>query len=116
MPRKYTHMKGLEKEIIELKEKGYTNKRIGERYGISAKQVHDCITRRNRRIKKNEAGTPVKRRGRPSKHTGELPPSIQKLDRLSQMRYVMASKERYIKRLEMELELMRDFLSLTERK
>jgi len=32
------------------------------------------------------------------------------------MRYVMASKDRYIKRLEMENELMRDFLSLTERK
>ena len=30
--------------------------------------------------------------------------------------YELASKERYIKRLEMENELMRDFLLLTERK
>lgn len=45
-----------------------------------------------------------------------LPPSIQKLDKLEQMRYVMASKDRYIKRLEMKNELMRDFLPLTEKK
>jgi ribosome-binding ATPase YchF (GTP1/OBG family) len=39
-----------------------------------------------------------------------------RLDKLAQMRYVIASKDRYIKRLEIENELMRDLLSLTERK
>lgn len=116
MPRKYHHIVQLEKEILELKAKGYTNAEIGERLGYTSKQIHDCITRRNRRIKKAETGAAVKRRGRPSKHDGELPPSIQKLDKLTQIRYVMARKDRYIKRLEMEIELMRDFLSLTERK
>ncbi len=36
--------------------------------------------------------------------------------RYNQIRYVLASKERYIKRLEPEVELMRDFLSLTGKK
>ena len=116
MARKYTHMKDYEEEIVKLRAKGYTNKQIGKRYGVSAKQVHDCITRMNKRKKRIAQGQPTKKRGRPSRYEGELPPSIQKLDKLSQMRYAMASKDRYIKRLEMELELMRDFLSLTERK
>ena len=42
--------------------------------------------------------------------------SIQQLSKLTQLQYELASKDRYIKRLEMENELMRDFLSLTERK
>ena len=115
MARKYQHIQRIEQEILELKDQGLTNQEIGERFGYTAKQIHDCITRRNRRIKKAETGKPIKR-GRPNKRLEELPPSIQRLDRLSQLRYVMASKDRYIKRLEMEVELMRDFLSLTERK
>jgi hypothetical protein len=64
-----------------------------------------------------EAWQAIHRKGRPCKNQdGSLPPSIQQLDKLAQMRYVMANKDRYIKRLEMENELMRDFLSLTERK
>ena len=57
----------------------------------------------------------IRKKGRSCKKEGEIPPSIQKLDKLAQMRYVMASKDRYIKRLEMEIKLMQDFLSLTER-
>lgn len=63
-----------------------------------------------------EAGQVIHKKGRPCKSDTGIPPSIQMLDKLAQMRYVMASKDRYIKRLEMENELMRDFLSLTERK
>ena len=116
MARKYQHIQQIEMKILELKEQGLTNQDIGEKFGYTAKQIHDCITRRNRRIKKEETGKPIKTRGIPNKRLEELPPSIEKLDRLSQLRYVMASKDRYIKRLEMEIELMRDFLSLTERK
>lgn len=63
-----------------------------------------------------EAGQVIHKKGRPCKSDTGIPPSIQRLDKLAQMRYVMASKDRYIKRLEIENELMRDFLSLTERK
>lgn len=116
MPRKYGHIKQYEKELLDLKNKGWTVKAIGEKYGLTYEQTHDFFKRYNRKQRKIAEGKPVKRRGRPSKSLDELPPSLQRLDKLSQMRYVMASKDRYIKRLEMELELMRDFHSLTERK
>ena len=63
-----------------------------------------------------EAGKTVHKKGRPCKSDNGIPPSIQRLAKLAQMRYVIASKDRYIKRLEIENELMRDLLSLTERK
>ena len=63
-----------------------------------------------------EAEKTVHKKGRPCKSDNGIPPSIQRLDKLAQMRYVIASKDRYIKRLEIENELMRDLLSLTERK
>ena len=37
-------------------------------------------------------------------------------DKLAELRYKLARKDARIKQLEMENELMRDFLSLTERK
>ena len=33
MPRKYRHIQQYEKELLELKEKGWTVKAIGEKYG-----------------------------------------------------------------------------------
>ena len=116
MARNYRHIQIHEKEMLELKAQGITVREIGERFGLTYEQAHEFFKRHNRKQRKLAQGLPSNRRGRPSKHTGELPPSIQRLDKLSQMRYVMASKDRYIKRLEMEIELMRDFLSLTERK
>ena len=35
MPREYKHIKEYEKEILELKEQGVTNREIGERFGFS---------------------------------------------------------------------------------
>lgn len=116
MPREYTQIQKHEKEILELKEQGYTLREIGNRFGFTYKQVHNFITRYNANMRKRASGIALKKKGRPCKKDGELPPSIQKLDKLTQMRYVIASKDRQIKRLEMENELMRDFLSLTERK
>ena len=116
MAREYKSIKQFEQEIIELKERGYTNREIGEILGYTQKQVHDCMTRYNRNKKKLESGVTIKPKGRPRKDGTSLPPSIQQLSKLSQMQYEIARKDRYIKRLEMENELMRDFLSLTERK
>lgn len=39
---------------------------------------------------------------------------IQRLDKFAQMRYVISSRDKYIKRFEMENELMRDLLSFTK--
>ena len=115
MPRNYRHIMQYEKEMMRLKEEGKTVREIGEKFGLTYEQTHDFFKRQNRKKRKIEAGQAIHKKGRPCKKEGEIPPSILKLDKLAQMRYVMASKDRYIKRLEMEIKLMQDFLSLTER-
>lgn len=116
MSRSYEHIGDYEKEILELKEKGLTLREIGEQLGFTYKQVHNFITRYNSNKRKLESGIAIKPKGRPRKDGDELPPSVQQLSKLTQLQYELDRKERYIKRLEMENELMRDFLSLTERK
>ncbi len=116
MPREYRHIQQYEKEIIELWEQGKTLREIAEKFGFTQKQIQEFKTRYNRKQRKLAAGIAIKAKGRPRKDGTKLPPSIQQLSKYSQMQYELASKERYIKRLEMENELMRDFLSLTERK
>ena len=116
MPREYNHIKNFEKEILELKSQGYTLRAIGEKFGFTYKQMHNFITRHNANQRKRSAGIMPKPKGRPRKDGTKLPPSIQQLSKVAQLQYELAMKERHIKRLEMENELMRDFLSLTERK
>ena len=95
--------------------RGKSLREIGTLLGFTYDEVQDFKTRYNKRQRMIATGESIHKKGRPCKKEGELPPSIQRLDKLTQMRYVLASKNRYIKRLEMENELMRDFLSLTER-
>jgi len=116
MSRNYRHINEYEKEILEMRRQGKSKREICEKYGFSIKQLTDFVTRYNRKQKKLAAGISIKPKGRPRKDGTELPPSIQQLSKLTQLQYELAMKERHIKRLEMENELMRDFLSLTERK
>lgn len=71
MTRIYIHVKQLEETILQLKAQGKTNREIGQKYGLTKKQVINLITRYNRRTEKLQAGIPLKRRGRPPK----TPPS-----------------------------------------
>ena len=116
MPREYRHIKLYEKEIFELKEQGLSQRQIGEQLGIPYEKIHDFFKRYNRNQRKISTGAGLKGKGRPHKNGTGLPPSVQQLSKLTQLQYELAMKERHIKRLEMENELMRDFLSLTERK
>ena len=116
MPREYRHIQQYEKEIIELWERGKTLREIADMFGFTREQLQEFKTRYNRKQRKLAVGITIKPKGRPRKDGAELPPSVQQLSKLSQLQYELAMKERHIKRLEMENELMRDFLSLTERK
>ena len=116
MSKSYRHIQQYEKEILELKSNGLTRKEIGKKLGFTAEQIHEFTKRYNRKKKKLLAGTEIKPKGRPRKDGKTLPPSVQQLSRLTQLQYELAIKERHIKQLEMENELMRDFLSHTERK
>ena len=111
MPREYKHIQEYEREIIELYEKGLTLREIGEKFGFTYKQMREFKTRYNRKQKKLAAGIALKRKGRPQKdYVGS------EQDKVAELKYILARKEAKIKSLEMENELMRDFLSLTERK
>ena len=116
MSRNQKRISNYEKEILELREEGLTNREIGVELGFSKEQIKGFIKRRNKKIRTQGIEQIIPKKSRTCKSINEIPPSIQKLDNLAQMRYVIANKDRYIKRLEMENELMRDFLSLTERK
>ena len=116
MQRKYRYIKDFEKELIEYLNQGHTLRETGEKYGFTYKEMRDFKTRYNKNQRKIVAGIEIKPKGRPRKDGSKLPPSVQQLSKLSQLQYELAMKERHIKRLEMENELMRDFLSLTERK
>ena len=111
MSREYRHIKQYEKELLELKEKGMTVREIGERYGLSYEKTHDFFKRYNRQQRKIAAGITLKKKGRPPKDH-----IVSEQDKVSELRYILARKDAKIKSLEMENELMRDFLSLTERK
>ena len=80
------------------------------------KQLKNFITRHNNNTKKLKAGVIIKGKGRPRKDGNELPPSIQQLSKLTQLQYELARKESKIKSLEMQVELLQNFLSLAERK
>ena len=111
MPRSYRHMQDYEKEITELREQGLTGRQIQEKFGFSKKQYKNFITRYNRRQDKIAAGIALKRKGRPPKDY-----IVSEQDKVAELKYILARKDAKIKSLEMENELMRDFLSLTERK
>ena len=111
MPRSYRHMQDYQKEIMELREQGLTGRQIQEKFGFSKKQYENFITRYNRRQDKIAAGIALKRKGRPPNDF-----IVSEQDKVAGLKYILARKDAKIKSLEMENELMRDFLSLTERK
>jgi transposase len=98
--RKWTNIRALEGLIIEMRKSGKTRQEIADALGLEKEQIKNWVSRYNRMQAKMEAGLPPKRRGRPRKKE-------------------MTSEEEYkyeIRRLKMENELLRDFLSLTGRK
>ena len=73
--------------------------------------MREFKTRYNRKQKKLAAGIALKKKGRPPKDY-----VVSEENKIAELKYILARREAKIKSLEMENELMRDFLSLTERK
>ena len=111
MPRSYRNISMYEQEILEKKSQGKTLREIGNQLGFSYEQVHNFISRHNEKQRKIAAGIAIKKKGRPTKNC-----IVTEEDKLADLRHKLARKDVRIKQLEMENELMRDFLSLTERK
>ena len=94
MPRKYERVQELLPEVKRLREVGCTYREIAEKLGLSDGEVVRELLRRERR--KAVQGIPVHRGRKPAKT-------------LEEYKYEN-------KRLKMGVELLRDFLSLIERK
>ena len=110
MPREYRHIKQYAKELLELKSQGLNLREIGDKFGFTREQVKEYFKRERRKERKLAAGIALKRKGRPSKDY-----VVSEHDKVAELKYILARKEAKIKSLEMENELMRDFLSYTER-
>ena len=111
MARSYKHIQQYEKEMKELRDQGLTIREIGERFGFTYEQTHEFFKRQNRKERKIAAGVAIRKPGRPSKDD-----KYTETDKINELKYIIARKDAKIKALEMENELMRDFLSLTGRK
>lgn len=111
MSKSYRRISDYEKEILEMKSQGSTKREIANRYGFTKEQLHNFISRYNAKQRKLAAGLALKRKGRPPKDY-----VVSEQDKVAELKYILARKEANIKSLKMENELMRDFLSLTERK
>ena len=90
--RNYTHVKELLPEILAMVEQGMTQREIAEHYGFKDKLVVKKLLERSR---KKQTMIPKMRGRKPAKT-------------LQEYKYENT-------RLKMEVELLRDFLSLTER-
>ena len=95
MPRSYTKVEELAVAVFERKANGETNRKIAESYGLTQTQIKQLVNRQNRKRKKLEAGIVVRPKGRPRK-TAQAPEAVQ---------------EQEIRRLQMTVELLRNFLS-----
>lgn len=108
MSREYRRIEQYEEEILRMREEGYTRREICEKYGFKMKQLVNFITRYNRKQKKIAAGIALRKKGRPSKDC-----VVSKESKIAELKYIIARKDTKIKALQMENELLRDFLSLT---
>lgn len=52
MPREYRHIKIFEKEILELKSKGLTQREIAEKLGFNKSQIKEFFHRYNKNQRK----------------------------------------------------------------
>ena len=67
MPREYRHIEQYAEEILRLKAEGKTRAEIGATLGFSKEQIHNFITRHNKKQRKLAAGITPKKKGRPAK-------------------------------------------------
>ena len=103
MARKYQHTQELLPEIKELLASGMTQKEAEDKLGLTGyRPIHQLLKRERQREAKIAAGITLAPKGRPHKD--------------SKPRDIVTEQAYEIRRLKMENELLRDFLSLTGRK
>ncbi len=79
MPGRYEHRSDYEREITETQEKGATAREIAGQFGFSQEQIKGFIKRRNRKIRMQEAGQAIHKKGRSCKDDNGIPPIHSKI-------------------------------------
>lgn len=95
MTREYTHVKELLAGVMAMREEGCTYRQIANRYGVTKEQIEELCRRERRKQRKIERGYIPRPKGRPRK-TPETEEQLQ---------------NNRIVELEMQVELLRNFLS-----
>lgn len=112
MSREYTHLKALEKEILEMLANGKTYKEVAEYFKLKDKYViKEFVKRQRRNQRKLEAGILPVKAGRPRKDI-----ELTDENKLEYYKRQLQLREYDNQRLKMENELLRDFLHLAGRK
>ena len=99
-----------EERIIAMREAGKSRREIAEDLGLSETQIKNWVNRYNRRLRKQAKGIPTLPKGRPRKDY-----ELTDENKVEYYKRQLRLAESENKRLRTENELMRDFLSLTEK-
>jgi DNA-directed RNA polymerase specialized sigma subunit len=101
MSRRYQKMQEILPEIEQMLGARKTHREVAEYFGLKGEQpIHDLLKRERRKQRDLVCWIPLRRKGRPRKT---------KID-------TEETKDKEIKRLKMENELLRDFLHAAGRK
>ena len=101
-------LKDNEKIIIAMREAGKSRQEIADELGLTKSQIKSWVTRYNRKNEKQARGIPTLPTGRPRKDY-----ELTDENRLEYYKRQVRLAKSENKRLKMENDLMRDFLSLT---
>ena len=97
--------------IIAMREAGKSRREIADELGLTKEQIKNWVSRYNKKLKKQAEGIPTLPTGRPRKDY-----ELTDENKVDYYKRQLRLSESENKRLKMENELMRDFLSLTGRK
>jgi orotate phosphoribosyltransferase-like protein len=99
MTRKYTNVKQFEQTVLKMKAEGMSHAEIAESLNLSKDQIKELVKRLHKQERESGITIPAKRKGRP------------RINSIDSWKVLEAENAR----LKMENELLRDFLSATER-
>ena len=95
----------IREKIIQEHAQGATTNELAKQYGKTYDTIRTIIKSENKKKRQLAVGIALKMKGRPPKGCVAT-----EEDRLSDLRYKLNRKDNRIKQLEMENELLRDFL------
>jgi len=101
-------LKDNEQLIIQMRAEGRSRQEIADSLGLTKEQIKNWVRRYNQRLKKQAAGIPSIPKGRPRKDY-----ELTEDNRVEYYKRQLRLAQSENKRLKMENELMRDFLSHT---